>query len=341
LQAITLDHRYAARLPFDSEFLRNAAGINPAWIQYAKDLWDSITAAKIMAIAAMQELSKSQEETNRMRNSHAFELLDFAGSGLAEAKARFQKMTELMNTLSPEAEKSLKVLKDKLQENSVFALLEAEPEAQRANDLMTGALAASREAEFTLRKVEQLSHGLPDSFPIPFSTIFSALKVNAVFLFFGVFWCLLMSGAIIGGIFKAKDTGDPLGKIIGSIVAGLILVVPPLIWFVVSCRGFIRKGKEEAMKKGIESFDWSAANRPQTTAETNGTILRANQALRRSVKPDHPDEMDPDSLEGQLVSFLRNGEKIKAIALYRQETGCDLLTGKSYVESLAFEHDIF
>ena len=162
LQAMTLDHRYAARLPLDSEFQRNIAAINPAWKQYEKNLKSPLEATAQSAAVTMRKLAKSREETNLKKNSpHAFKLLDLAGNRLAEAMARFQKMTELVNTLSPEAEKSLKLLTDGLRGNSVFALLEAEPHAQRAKDLATGALAASREAELTTKKVEELFQRLP------------------------------------------------------------------------------------------------------------------------------------------------------------------------------------
>ena len=38
---------------------------------------------------------------------------------------------------------------------------------------------------------------------------------------------------------------------------------------------------KEDYKRQVEKFDWSPANAPQTTAETDGTILRANEAMRK------------------------------------------------------------
>jgi hypothetical protein len=44
--------------------------------------------------------------------------------------------------------------------------------------------------------------------------------------------------------------------------------------------------------------------------------------------------------ENGLVSFIRNGEEIMAIELYRQQTGCDVQTARSSVKAVAAEHGI-
>ena len=208
-------------------------------------------------------------------------------------------MTELVNTLSPEAEKSMKLLAESLRGNSVFAFLEAEPEAQRANDLATRALAASREAEFTLRKVEQLSHGLPDlqglpdSFSFLPSAILSALSEKRGVLLCGAVWCFMLSAGCIGAISQTLHEGKKPWAIIPMIVVWLIAVAVPICVFGSKVFHMSKeKSKENAMKKVLGSFNWSAANAPQTTATTDDTILRANEAMRRSAEPDCFDEMN-------------------------------------------------
>lgn len=47
---------------------------------------------------------------------------------------------------------------------------------------------------------------------------------------------------------------------------------------------------------------------------------------------------DPDA--GRLLDMLRSGQKIQAIKLYREKTGCSLKEAKETVEALADQHGI-
>ncbi|MGA2067554.1 MAG: ribosomal protein L7/L12 [Thermoguttaceae bacterium] len=49
---------------------------------------------------------------------------------------------------------------------------------------------------------------------------------------------------------------------------------------------------------------------------------------------------EPDSLEGQVLSLMKAGQKIAAIKLHRQETGSGLKEAKDAVEALAAKHGI-
>jgi hypothetical protein len=266
LQAMTLDHRYAARLPLDSEFKRNAAEIKPAWRQYATDLKGRLESAAHSAGAALHELAKLREEINRMKDSRAFEFFELAGKGLDEAKSRFQKMTELVNTLSPEAERSLKLLTDGLRGKSVFMLLEAEPHAQKANDFATRALAAAREAELTIQKVEELSHGLP-----PQPKVFFPKAVCNGLGFVGLFPIVMV---VVGVVHIARwAAGYHIEEGIGASIVATLLYLALAIGIYSSFRWVQSKADYEEL---IARFDWQAANTPQTTAATDGTILGAN-----------------------------------------------------------------
>ena len=274
LQAIILDHRYAARLPLDSEFERNAEQINPAWRQYGEELQAPLEAAAQSAAATMHELAKSREQTNSLRNAPAFAHLDLPM--LAKAKERFQQMTELVNTLSSEAEKSLNLLADSLRENSVFAFLEVESEAQRANDLTTGALAAAREANLTIHKVEELSQGMPRR-----PKVFLPEPVNnaLVIVFFLTAFGFLFMVLVIAEWASGANIGNTDGLISATISVTLIFLALALghYFFVDHWHWFVTKAHYKWL---IEKFDWSTANAPQTTAETDGTISRANEAMR-------------------------------------------------------------
>jgi hypothetical protein len=49
---------------------------------------------------------------------------------------------------------------------------------------------------------------------------------------------------------------------------------------------------------------------------------------------------EPDSLEGQVLSLMKAGQKIAAIKLHRQETGSGLKEAKDAVEALAAKYGI-
>jgi hypothetical protein len=49
---------------------------------------------------------------------------------------------------------------------------------------------------------------------------------------------------------------------------------------------------------------------------------------------------EPDSLEAQVLALMGSGQKIEAIKLYRQQTGCGLKNAKDAVEALAAQHGI-
>ena len=58
-------------------------------------------------------------------------------------------------------------------------------------------------------------------------------------------------------------------------------------------------------------------------------------------KPPHPDNpADGESLDGQILSLMREGKKIPAIKLCREQSGIGLKAAKDYVESLAKEHGV-
>jgi hypothetical protein len=290
LRAIAMDHHYAARLPLDSEFRRNARAISLAWREYAKELRAPLAAVVQRATATMNDVAKSREETNRRSNSRAVALLDQARHGLAGAKARFQEMIELANTLAAEAESSLKSLADGLRANSVFAFLEAEPHAQRANDLATGALAASREAQLTIQKVEELSRGLPPK-PKVFVPEFVSAGLGLV-AFLAAAGALLNGADIIVRLFRG-GRGLP-GTETWDIREGIVWEIVYLSLALGCGYPLFRFQTRAGYEARIDKFDWHAANAPQTTAQSDGTILRANEALRRSAEPDQADEIDRD-----------------------------------------------
>jgi hypothetical protein len=49
---------------------------------------------------------------------------------------------------------------------------------------------------------------------------------------------------------------------------------------------------------------------------------------------------DPSSLEGQVLALMQGQQKIKAIKLYREQTGVGLKQAKDAVEALAAKHGI-
>ena len=49
---------------------------------------------------------------------------------------------------------------------------------------------------------------------------------------------------------------------------------------------------------------------------------------------------DPKSLEGQVLALMQGQQKIKAIRVYRQQTGVGLKEAKDAVEALAAKHGI-
>jgi hypothetical protein len=49
---------------------------------------------------------------------------------------------------------------------------------------------------------------------------------------------------------------------------------------------------------------------------------------------------DGDSLDGRILSLMREGKKIPAVKLCREQTGLGLKEAKDYVESLAKTHDV-
>ena len=76
------------------------------------------------------------------------------------------------------------------------------------------------------------------------------------------------------------------------------------------------------------------------TKEQLDALLRA--LLADKGKPDQDAtgaELDL-ALEGQIVSLLEKGRKIKAIKLYRNQTGAGLKEAKDFVETLAADYDI-
>jgi ribosomal protein L7/L12 len=65
----------------------------------------------------------------------------------------------------------------------------------------------------------------------------------------------------------------------------------------------------------------------------------AIEALEREQKAALREKRDPDgSLESRIVTLLERGEKIQAVALYRDETGVRLKDAKDAVEAIAVKH---
>jgi len=251
-KAIALDHRYAARIPLDSEFRRNVALVKPAWAKYGKELRTQLEAAARSAAAMMRELEKSREDTSRLRNSPAFNFFDLAGQGLAPAKARFHEMIERVDTLSPDAETELALLTATLQENTVYAFLEAGPHAQKACDSVCRALAASREAELTLRKVTELSRSAPGTFPL-----LRTLSESGGCIFVMALWSSFWVYGAVAAVNQSTDSKNREHTIAGAVGVLLVFVALPIVLGVV---GLYLRCKEKA----FEVFDWSPANRPQT-----------------------------------------------------------------------------
>ncbi|MCA9122930.1 MAG: hypothetical protein H6822_06755 [Planctomycetaceae bacterium] len=77
--------------------------------------------------------------------------------------------------------------------------------------------------------------------------------------------------------------------------------------------------------------------------EQTGSSLKdakdAVEALQRGAKLPSPSESDAD-LDAQLLRLLGEGEKIKAVKLYRAQTGETLFDSKQAVEALAERHGI-
>ena len=61
---------------------------------------------------------------------------------------------------------------------------------------------------------------------------------------------------------------------------------------------------------------------------------------RRSGESVEINGVDPNSLEGQVLTLMRGQKKILAIKLYREQTGAGLKQAKDAVEALAAEHGI-
>ena len=61
---------------------------------------------------------------------------------------------------------------------------------------------------------------------------------------------------------------------------------------------------------------------------------------RRSGESVEINGVDPNSLEGQVLTLMRGQQKIWAIKLYREQTGAGLKQAKDAVEALAAEHGI-
>jgi len=69
--------------------------------------------------------------------------------------------------------------------------------------------------------------------------------------------------------------------------------------------------------------------------------LAAGRPLaRRSRKSVEILGVDPTSLEGQVLTLMRDQKKILAIKLYREQTGVGLKQAKDAVEALAAKHGI-
>jgi len=320
LQAIALDHRYAARVPIDSEFVRNAAQVNPLWRQYGKELRARVDAAVQNANAAMRELVQSREETDRLRNSRVFELMKSAGPGLAEAVARFQKMTELVNMVSPEAERSLKLATEGLQGNTVFAFLVAEVHAQRANDILFGALPASREAQLTIQKVDELSQQLAPT-PKIFLPDAVTTGVGCVGAIVGLYAVVLI---VMGVITIARwafgsDLKNGIGEVMVGTVFGLLLLIG-LIGIGYFFGWVFPISSKEEYRKVIEHFDWKAANSPQTTAASDAVILIATEAMRRSSIIRNEPHGDRGRGRSPLFSEMKEAEMGKWARTYLRKT---------------------
>lgn len=65
----------------------------------------------------------------------------------------------------------------------------------------------------------------------------------------------------------------------------------------------------------------------------------AVEGLQDDAGPPRPTEADAD-LEANLVRLLKDGEKIKAVKLYRDRTGASLADSKRAVEAIATHHGI-
>jgi len=67
--------------------------------------------------------------------------------------------------------------------------------------------------------------------------------------------------------------------------------------------------------------------------------VSASQGQESGPASDEP-APDPNCLEGQVLSLMHGQEKIKAIKLYREQTGAGLKQAKDAVEALAAKHGI-
>ncbi len=180
----------------------------------------------------------------------------------------------------------------------------------------------------TIQKVENLSQRLP---PKP-----KVFLPEAVCIGFGIVGLFASVMVIVGIVYIARWVVGYHDKegILASIIATLFYLALALGFW--SCNGWVNS--KASYKKLIERFDWHAANAPQTTAAADGTILGSDGANGRSVERDLPAGLDPDSLEGRIVSLLWSGDRIgelEAIKLYRKETGCDLQTARDFLDALA------
>lgn len=54
----------------------------------------------------------------------------------------------------------------------------------------------------------------------------------------------------------------------------------------------------------------------------------------KSIEDYKKPELNKEEIEAKVRELLSEGEKIKAVKVYREATGCDLLTAKKYVDSL-------
>jgi ribosomal protein L7/L12 len=78
---------------------------------------------------------------------------------------------------------------------------------------------------------------------------------------------------------------------------------------------------------------------------TGAGLAEAKQAVEKmqqvfEEQPGISQDQPETASDAELVDLLRQREKVQAIRLYRQRTGCDLREAKEAVERLAAEHGI-
>ena len=232
--------------------------------------------------AALEELARSWAEVDRLMGTRAIKFLELPGAHLADARDRFQRMVRVVGDLTPKARECLSLAEEKLNTGAPGATFEADTHARDAQRATSRALNASREAELTLRKVEEIltrrpkanaatvvanRRGVPSSegtgCSVTWWLVFGAVGVSIVFGSFGDY---RRGEDSLRALLCYNAFGGPMT------VIGLWLLM-----------GIVQKALDRSK---AASLDWSAAN-GHANGRGDGLLkLVIRRRKRKQRKPD-------------------------------------------------------